>query len=255
MTRPAMSTREASRKTADAADQLLDWLGQQGGLPDGNGDGQADLGHSANGSPKTPSPVSPLPPIPAKCEAFAREDAVRGLGETPEEERDVDQGLTRRAGRAPRKSLCSPKRFAFAAGFADDAARAAVPPRPQHTDWLHHRLLVAGPAGTLADFQAAACGAGAIPWRLDLDSIEEDLFLMLAAPPPPQRRHLSLVGARALAGQLREAAEQRHVAAVARVGRSRACALDLHALVPVPDGVLRLGPNHPRAFAPKLLWC
>jgi hypothetical protein len=30
---------------------------------------------------------------------------------------------------------------------------------------------------------------------------------------------------------------------VACVGRSRACPLDLHALVPVPDALLRLGPD------------
>lgn len=197
MTRPALSARQASRKTADAADQLLDWLEQQGGLPDGSGDGQPDPGHPADGSAGTPSPLSPLPSVPAK-------------------------GLPR---------------------------RAAAPLRPQHTDWLHHRLLVTGPAGPLADFQAAACAAGTIPWRLDLDRMEEGLFLLLAAPPPPQRRRLSLPGARALAGQLRDAAEQRHAAAADRVGRSRACALDLHALVPVPDNVLRLGPDHPDALA------
>ena len=40
---------------------------------------------------------------------------------------------------------------------------------------------------------------------------------------------------------------RRHAAAVARVGRSTACPFDLHALVPVPAGVLRLGPDHPDA--------
>jgi len=238
--RPAPSTRQISRKTADAADQLLDWLGQQGSLSDGSGNSQADPGHSASGSAKTPSPVPPLPPISAKCEAFARDDAMRGPGEPPGQEHEIDRSLIRRAERTPRKSLRD---------FAGDAAWAAAPLRPQHTDWLHHHLLVAGPAGMLADFQAAACGAGTIPWRLDLDRMEEDLFLLLAAPPPPQRRRVSLDGARTLAGQLRDAAEQRHAAAVARVGRSRAYALDLHALVPVPDSVLRLGPDHPDALA------
>jgi hypothetical protein len=36
---------------------------------------------------------------------------------------------------------------------------------------------------------------------------------------------------------------------VARVGQSQACALDLHALLPVPKSVLRLGPDHPDALA------
>ncbi len=231
MTRPAMSTRQASRRAADAADQVLDWLKQQGDLPDGSGKGQAEPGPPISGGAEAPRPNPPMPPTPAKCEAFAREEAWRGLGKAPRQEHGVGRSLTRRTGRA------------------DDAAQAAAPLQPQHTDWLHHRLLVAGPAGTLAAFQAAACGAGTIPWRLDLDRMEEDLFLMLAAPPPPQRRRLSLAGARALAGQLRDAAERRHSAAAARMGRSRACALDLHALVPVPDGLLRHGPDYPDALA------
>ena len=41
----------------------------------------------------------------------------------------------------------------------------------------------------------------------------------------------------------------RHAAATARVGRSQACALDLHTLVPVPVAVLALGPDHPDALA------
>ena len=65
----------------------------------------------------------------------------------------------------------------------------------------------------------------------------------------PQRRRLSLDGARELARQLREAAELRHAVAVARVGQSRACAFDLHALVPVPPDILQLGPDHPDALA------
>lgn len=251
MTRPAMSTRQASRKTADAADQLLDWLGRQDGLADGHGDGQADLGQPAGGGAEAPSPDPPMLPAPA--------DTARGFDEAPRPQQEVERSLTRRAERT------------------DDAAQAAAPLRPRHTDWLHHRLLVVGPAGTLADFQAAARGAGTIPWRLDFDRMEEDLFLMLAAPPPPQRRRLSLVGARALAGQLRDAAERRHGAAVARVVCSpaethrppqtranrcavspasrvrrvcgRACAFDLHALVPVPPEVLQLGPDHPEALA------
>ena len=230
--RSARSPRQVSRTTADAADQLLDWLKQQGGLPDGAGDGRAEPGHLAGDGAEALSLGPPTLPIP--------DDAARGRGEAPRPRHDVDRSLTRRAERA------------------DDLAQATAPLRPRHTDWLHHRLFVAGPAGTLADFQAAARGAGTIPWRLDLDRLEEDLFLMLAAPPSPQRRRLSLAGARVLAGQLRDAAERRHAAAVARVGRSLAetqsvcgwaCALDLHALLPAPPGVLQLGPDHPEALA------
>ena len=52
-----------------------------------------------------------------------------------------------------------------------------------------------------------------------------------------------------LAGQLREAVEHRHAVALARIGHSRACPFDLHALVPVPAAVPLLGPDHPDALA------
>jgi hypothetical protein len=106
-----------------------------------------------------------------------------------------------------------------------------------------------GPAATLADFQVSASGAGIIPWTLDRDRMEEDLFHLLMAPPAPQRRRLSLASARVLARQLGEAAEARHAAAVARAGHSRACPFDLYALVPVPPDILLLGPDHPDSEA------
>ena len=229
--RPAPSARHASRKAADAADRLLDWLKQQDGLPHGSNGRPAEPGHAAGDAAEAPDPGSPLSPN--------AKDAERGLDEGPGQERGAGRSLTHWVGRS------------------DQAAQTAAAPRPQrnrryaprHTDWLHHHLLVAGPAGPLADFQAAARGSGTVPWRLDLDRTEEDLFLLLVAPPPPQRRRLSLAGARTLAGQLREAAERRHAAAVARVGRSQACPFDLHALVPVPDDVLCWGPDHPEALA------
>jgi hypothetical protein len=121
--------------------------------------------------------------------------------------------------------------------------------RLSQPDWLHHRLNVTGPAAALTGFQTAARGAGTIPWPLDRDRMEEDLFHLLVAPPAPQRRRLSLAGARVLARQLGEAAELRHAAAVARVGHSRACPFDLHALVPVPPDILPLGPDHPDSLA------
>ena len=121
--------------------------------------------------------------------------------------------------------------------------------RLSQPDWLHHRLNVTGPAAALTGFQTAARGAGTIPWPLDHDRMEEDLFHLLVAPPAPQRRRLSLAGARVLARQLSEAAELRHAAAVARVGHSRACPFDLHALVPVPPDILPLGPDHPDSLA------
>jgi hypothetical protein len=128
-------------------------------------------------------------------------------------------------------------------------ARLPAPMRLAHTDWLHHRLAVTGPADQLAALRHAAAGSGVIPWQLDLDRMEEDLFHLLVAPPPPQPRTLSVAGARVLAGQLSDAVGRRHERAVARVGASRACPFDLHALVPVPDTVLQLGPDDPIALA------
>ena len=140
-----------------------------------------------------------------------------------------------------------PRRRARQAGpAAVQAFTAEIPLRLPHTDWLFHRLVMTGPAATVAAFRAAASGAGTIPWRLDGDSLQEDWFHLLANP---AHRSLSLIGARVLAGQLREAVEHRHAVAVARVGHSRACPLDLHALVPVPAAVLFLGPDHPVALA------
>ena len=124
-----------------------------------------------------------------------------------------------------------------------------APLRLPHTDWLLHRLKVTGPAAGVAAFRRTASGAGTIPWRLDLDSLEEDWFHRLM---DPEHRALSLAGARVLAGQLRDAVEHRHSMAVARVGHSRACPFDLHALVPVPAAILQLGPDHPDAL--RWLW-
>jgi hypothetical protein len=135
---------------------------------------------------------------------------------------------------------------------ADNTDVLALP----HPDWLYHHLVIAGDADLVTLFRHAARGSGAIPWRDDLARCEEDWFHLLAAPPEPQRRSISLHGARILAGQLREAVERRRAAvAMARTGRGRGaggCPLDLHRLVPVPEDVLRLGPDHPEAR--RWLW-
>lgn len=59
---------------------------------------------------------------------------------------------------------------------------------------------------------------------------------------------MSLEGARLLAAELRDAVGRRHALAVARVGLDNKCCFDLHALVPVPGEILRLGPDHPKAL-------
>ncbi len=130
-----------------------------------------------------------------------------------------------------------------------ELAATHAPVAAAHTDWLHHLLRIGGPPSAIAAFGETAAGAGTIPWDLDLDSLEEDWFNRLVSPPAPQRRSLSLEGARMLAGQLREAVARRHALAVAEVGSSQACAFDLHALVPVPEAILLLGPDHPEALA------
>jgi hypothetical protein len=124
-----------------------------------------------------------------------------------------------------------------------------APLRLPHPDWLQHRLTISGPEAKVVAFRQAAGGAGIIPWQLDVDALADDWFLLLVAPPAPRPRTLSLAGARLLAGQLREAVAARQAAACARVRRSRACPFDLHALLPVPDAILRLGPDHPDALA------
>lgn len=120
---------------------------------------------------------------------------------------------------------------------------------PAHTDWLYHRLQISGPAEQVSAFRKEAAGAGVIPWRLDLDRMEEDFFLRLAAPPPGHARTLSMEGARLLAAELRDAVARRHALAVDRVGQSSACPFDLHALLPVTAALLRLGPDHRDALA------
>ena len=97
-------------------------------------------------------------------------------------------------------------------------------------------------------FAAAARGSGVVPWQLDGAALEEDVF-NLAVAQPPGRRRLSIEGCRILARQFRDRVEARQVRAAALVGRSRACPFDLHVLLPVPDAVLQLGPNHPQAAA------
>lgn len=220
MTRAAQSTRHAARKADAAADQLADWLRQRHGAgPDHGSDTPGAIGRSAADAPATTSLLAP----PADVEALPE-----SITHAPREaDRDSDKPPLAR----------------------DGVASAGSAPHLPHTDWLHHRLAVSGPPAAVAAFQAAARGPGVIPWRLDLGRLEEDWFHLLAAPPAPQRRRLGLAGARALAGQLREAVALRHDLATARAGHSRACPLDLHALHPVPPEVLQLGPDHPDALA------
>jgi hypothetical protein len=114
--------------------------------------------------------------------------------------------------------------------------------------WLLHHFTVSGPAEPVGEFSLAARGAGVIPWRLDLDRIEEDVFLRAIAQPPETRR-LTVAGCRILARQFRERVDMRQAKANALVGQSRACPFDLHQLLPVPAAILALGPSDPAALA------
>lgn len=127
--------------------------------------------------------------------------------------------------------------------------RSQDPLAPPHSDWLRHDLLVSGPAEDVAALRTAAAGAGAIPWHVPDADLEEEDRVHALLKPPDGSPGLSLVGARALARALRAVADAGQQRVQAAVGRSRACPLDLHALVPVPERVLRLGSSDPAASA------
>ena len=129
------------------------------------------------------------------------------------------------------------------------SGRALAAPRADSgTAWLYFHLIITGPAAAVDAFATAARGAGVTPWRLDYGMLEEDIFNMAAAQPPASR-NLSIAGCRILARQFRERVERRQGRAAALVGRCQGCPFDLHALLPVPDAILDLGPSHPDALA------
>jgi hypothetical protein len=222
----------AAAKATDAAEDLLVWLRSQ-----------------PQGRFRPPNPAAPLPGSPADQPGA---DIPKGAAgpDTP--------------GAAAPAPVPSAPASGPGVGSGEPAVRTGgvpeqedrhAPLRLAHTDWLHHRLRITGPKAELARFREAACGAGTVPWQLDLDRMAEDFFHLLAAPPPragflhAPPRSLGLKGARIVADRLITAVARRHALAVARVGNSRACPFDLHVLVPVPEVVLRLGPDDPAALA------
>ena len=112
-----------------------------------------------------------------------------------------------------------------------------------HPDWLHHQLRVTGTASCVAVFQAAARGAAAIPWQLDLEAEEARLLAPMVTDGPD---------ARVLARLLRRAVAAHHDRVLDQVARGGVCPLDLHRLVPVPEPVLALGPDDPASD--RWLW-
>ncbi len=116
------------------------------------------------------------------------------------------------------------------------------------TDWLRHDLVVTGPAAEITTLREAAAGSGAIPWAYPDADLEEEDRIHALLNPPDGSPGLSLTGARALARALRAAAEIRQQRVIEAVGRDRTCPLDLHALLPVPNRTLRLGPDDPASI-------
>jgi hypothetical protein len=78
--------------------------------------------------------------------------------------------------------------------------------------------------------------------------VEEDIFIR-AISQPASRRSLSIAGCRILVRQFRDRVEAHHARAMALVGCSQACPLDLNRLLPVPATILQLDPTDPTALA------
>lgn len=121
----------------------------------------------------------------------------------------------------------------------------------RHTDWIYNRLSARGDADTVAALRASTVGPGTVPWQDDLDTVAEDWRVLMLAQPPEVRE---LDGAEvALAARLlrnayaahrdRRSALSNRLGGVHR-GR-RLVPFDLHAVLPLPDPLLRLGPVHP----------
>jgi hypothetical protein len=235
--RPSAKTSQAAAaKAIAAADALMAWLQTQPRETDPDqwpalpaaGNPLADVAGTSATAGTTSIGAAVAMPLPS-------EPLAAGVSEP---RRDADHQERNAPQRLPSCGRLSPSRVCALA----------------HTDWLHHRLSITGPTAELAAFRVAAAGAGTIPWHLDLDQMAEDFFHLLAAPPArsgsliPPARSLSLAGARILADQLCAAVARRHALAIARVGHSRAFPLDLHALVPVPDPILRQGPDDPASL-------
>jgi len=118
-----------------------------------------------------------------------------------------------------------------------------------HPDWLHHELTISGAADAVAAFAQAAAGAGGIPWEYPNIDFEEDDRVLALVSPPDGSRGLDLASAQILARELREATLARRNKMTAAKGQKPSCPFDLHALVPVPPDILRLGPDHPASMA------
>jgi hypothetical protein len=204
-------------KTAEAADTLMAWLQTQpraesGRFPDTTAlvaRPVATAGADAAGAPLASAGVGSMAPAPPVGVA-----AASGAKRAPPAPIDA-------LGEAvPPPAAAERSAAPIAVPERDTAGHEhGAPLRLAHPNWLYHRLSVVGPAADLTDFRAAAAHAPSQPGRV----------------PDPGRPDLRRVA-------------RRHALAVGRIGHSRACPFDLHALLPVPEPVLRLGPDDPAAL-------
>ena len=149
---------------------------------------------------------------------------------------------------APAGDVHTPAQTPKRRGRRPASTTRAILPDTVAPDWLYHHLTISGPAERVAAFALAARGSGIIPWRLDVSTVEEDVFVR-AVSQPARTRNLSVEGCRILARQFRDAVAAHQAKAAALVDTSLACAFDLHRLLPVPTRILQRGPTHPDALA------
>jgi hypothetical protein len=183
-------------------------------------------------------------PVPPDCVARGRPPRlahrVAGSDRHPRRAGGAIPGEALVAAHAPGTGVSGP-----ADGSARDHRREIL--CLPHPEWLAHRLTVTGPAAPLAAFRQAAAGPGAIPWQRDYARLAEDWVHALLAP-PPAARGISVHGARIVASQMRALIETLETRAADHAQAAR-CPLDLNALVPVPDPLLRRGPEDPAVLA------
>jgi hypothetical protein len=174
----------------------------------------------------------------------------KASGDQPGVLRQAEQASVALPNQSPRQQTGGVPRLPSAAGGIA-ASDVLCLPSP---DWLAHRLTVTGPKEAVAAFRHAAAGPGRIPWQLDYERLEEDWSLKLLAPAPSAQdaafraAGISAHGARTAARQMRTALELLE-ARMQALPAQQLCPLDLHALVPVPQKILALGPDHPESLA------
>jgi hypothetical protein len=113
------------------------------------------------------------------------------------------------------------------------------------TERLLCHVTVTGEAGKISRLKTAAEGGAGIPWHYpDLAALDEERLARLVAPPDGSAG-LDLSDAKVLTRLLRSAVETHHNQVLTAAKISHACPFSLHRLLPVPEDVLRLGPDDP----------